>query len=75
VELNKNLIQETAKWVVGEDDSGVIKGRAKFCRPVFRFIGKINKGLAMMYFKKHKEGMYPYSALVGLFDSEHREPT
>jgi len=54
-----HLAEQAVRWVVGDDGSGVIKGRAKFCRPVFRLIGKINKGLAVMYFKKHKDEFHP----------------
>lgn len=55
----KHATEEAAKWVVGDDGSGVIKGRAKFCRPVFRLIGKIDRGLAVEYFEKHKAEFHP----------------
>lgn len=55
----ERLPEEAAKWVVGDDGSGVIKGRAKFCRPVFRSIAKIDRTLAVKYFEKHKTEFHP----------------
>jgi len=55
----ENLVLDAAKWVVGEDGSGVIKGRAKFCRPVFRSIARIDRDLAVKYFEKHKAEFHP----------------
>ncbi|TFK47915.1 hypothetical protein OE88DRAFT_1664872 [Heliocybe sulcata] len=48
-----------AKWVVGEDGSGVIKGRMKFCRPTFRAVYKVDKQLAWETWKKSKGGFHP----------------
>jgi leukotriene-A4 hydrolase len=55
----ESLPEEAAKWVVGDDGSGVIKGRAKFCRPVFRSIARIDRVLAVKYFEKHKAEFHP----------------
>ena len=55
----EHLARDAARWVVGDDGSGVIKGRAKFCRPVFRSIAKIDKDLAVKYFEKHKAEFHP----------------
>jgi len=55
----EHLAQDAAKWVVGDDGSGVIKGRAKFCRPVFRSIAKLDKDLAVKYFEKHRAEFHP----------------
>lgn len=55
----QHLALDAAKWVVGEDGSGVIKGRGKFCRPVFRSIAKIDRDLAVKYFEKHKAEFHP----------------
>ena len=55
----EHLARDAAKWVVGDDGSGVIKGRAKFCRPVFRSIAKVDKDLAVKYFEKHKTEFHP----------------
>lgn len=55
----EHLALDAARWVVGDDGSGVIKGRAKFCRPVFRSIAKIDRDLAVKYFGKHKAEFHP----------------
>jgi leukotriene-A4 hydrolase len=55
----EHVTEEAARWVVGDDGSGLVKGRAKFCRPVFRLIAKIDRDLAVMYFEKHKEEFHP----------------
>ncbi|KAF8341710.1 peptidase family M1-domain-containing protein [Amanita rubescens] len=50
---------EAAKWVTGEDRSGVIKGRMKFCRPVLRAVGKVDINLARSMFEKKKNAFHP----------------
>ena len=55
----ENLAQDAARWVVGDDGSGVIKGRGKFCRPVFRSIAKVDKDLAVKYYEKHRAEFHP----------------
>ncbi|KAJ7746548.1 peptidase family M1-domain-containing protein [Mycena metata] len=50
---------EAIKWVVGTDGSGVIKGRMKFCRPVFRAVFNAHEGLAKEAWEKHKSGFHP----------------
>ena len=50
---------EAAKWVVGEDGSGVIKGRMKFCRPVLKAVGKVDINLARTMFQKKKYAFHP----------------
>jgi hypothetical protein len=54
-----HLAEDAVRWVVGDDGSGVIKGRAKFCRPVFRSTAKIDRDLAVKYFEKHKAEFHP----------------
>ena len=55
----EHLVLDAVRWVVGDDGSGVIKGRAKFCRPIFRSIVKIDRDLAVKYFEKHKAEFHP----------------
>jgi len=55
----EHLALDAARWVVGDDGTGVIKGRAKFCRPVFRSIAKVDRDLAVKYFEKHKAEFHP----------------
>lgn len=50
---------EAAKWVVGADDSKVIKGRMKFCRPIFRAVAKVDKALAVDYWQRSKKAFHP----------------
>ena len=55
----EHLARDAVRWVVGDDGSGVIKGRTKFCRPVFRSIVRVDKDLAVKYFEKHKAEFHP----------------
>ena len=55
----EHATEEAAKWVVGDDGTNIIKGRAKFCRPVFRSIASIDRELAVKYFEKHKIEFHP----------------
>ncbi|KAJ7352538.1 peptidase family M1-domain-containing protein [Mycena albidolilacea] len=50
---------EAIKWVVGTDGSGVIKGRMKFCRPVFRAVFQVNEGLAKEAWEKNQSEFHP----------------
>ncbi|KAF9476002.1 zincin [Pholiota conissans] len=56
---SKVLAVEAVKWVVGADGSGVVKGRMKFCRPVFRLVAKVDKAMAIEYWEKAKNGFHP----------------
>jgi len=47
------------RWVVGDDGTGVIKGRMKFCRPIFRLVNKVDKNLAVSVFTKAKDAFHP----------------
>ncbi|KAF8207284.1 hypothetical protein K438DRAFT_2013778 [Mycena galopus ATCC 62051] len=49
---------EATKWVVGAD-SGVIKGRMKFCRPIFRAIFLVNPALAKEAWEQNQSGFHP----------------
>ncbi|PPQ84726.1 hypothetical protein CVT25_013808 [Psilocybe cyanescens] len=53
------LAAAAAKWVVGTDGSGVIKGRMKFCRPVLRAVAKIDRELAKREWEGAKDGFHP----------------
>ncbi|EGN94342.1 hypothetical protein SERLA73DRAFT_188178 [Serpula lacrymans var. lacrymans S7.3] len=55
----KHFAPQAALWVVGNDGTGVIKGRMKFCRPVFRAIYKVDAQLAISTFKKSEEMFHP----------------
>ena len=55
----KAFAVEAANWVVGKDGSGVIKGRMKFCRPVFRAVRKVDEDLAKQVFEPSKYAFHP----------------
>jgi leukotriene-A4 hydrolase len=54
-----HFVQGAANWVIGADDTGVIKGRMKFCRPVFRAIFKVNPDLAISTFRQAQTQFHP----------------
>jgi len=47
------------KWVVGDDGTGIIKGRMKFCRPVFRAVGKVDRQMAIKVFEENQDAFHP----------------
>ncbi|PCH33157.1 hypothetical protein WOLCODRAFT_147267 [Wolfiporia cocos MD-104 SS10] len=53
------LASPAVKWVVGADGSGVVKGRMKFCRPVFRNVDKVDHTLAVEVFSTAKDSFHP----------------
>jgi leukotriene-A4 hydrolase len=55
----KRFASEAMDWVVGVDGSGVVKGRMKFCRPVFRAVYRIDRGLAVDIFVRYKYVFHP----------------
>lgn len=55
----KTLAIDAAKWVIGDDETGVVKGRMKFCRPIFRGVCKMDKDLAVTTWEKSKTGFHP----------------
>ncbi|OJA13741.1 hypothetical protein AZE42_01549 [Rhizopogon vesiculosus] len=58
-EAATHFVQAAANWVIGMDDTGVIKGRMKFCRPVFRAIYKVDPGLARSTFSQARTQFHP----------------
>ena len=48
-----------AKWVTGSDGTGIIKGRMKFCRPVFRAVYRVDPSVARDEFVKYKLAFHP----------------
>ncbi|KAN0101130.1 Peptidase family M1 domain containing protein [Tylopilus felleus] len=62
-------------WVVGaeEGDRGGVKGRMKFCRPVWRLVGDVDRGLAVGMYLKYREAFHPIAQRLiekdlGIFD-------
>jgi len=58
-EAAAHFAPEATKWVVGDDGSNVIKGRMKFCRPVFRSVFQANERLAKEAWEKHRNKFHP----------------
>ncbi|KAG1847366.1 peptidase family M1-domain-containing protein [Suillus subluteus] len=54
-----HFVQGAADWVIGADDTGVIKGRMKFCRPVFRVMFKVKPDLAISTFRQAQTQFHP----------------
>ncbi|GJE92025.1 peptidase family M1-domain-containing protein [Phanerochaete sordida] len=50
---------DALRWAVGADGSRVIKGRMKFCRPVFRAAGAVDRDAAVSTWKEHKTEFHP----------------
>jgi leukotriene-A4 hydrolase len=45
-------------WIVGGED-GMVKGRMKFCRPIFRAVFAVNKAMAQDKYQEHKSSYHP----------------
>jgi leukotriene-A4 hydrolase len=55
----RTLAIDAAKWLIGDDETGVVKGRMKFCRPVFRGVWRVDKDLAVRSWEKAKNNFHP----------------
>jgi len=55
----KELVVAAMKWVIGEDGSGSIKGRMKFCRPIFRMCSRVERQLILNNWKRVKSSFHP----------------
>ena len=55
----KEFAPQAAKWVTGTDGSGVLRGRMKFCRPTFRAIARVDRGLALEAFGASRGAFHP----------------
>ncbi|KAF7978977.1 hypothetical protein HWV62_44229 [Athelia sp. TMB] len=47
------------KWVCGDDGTGIVKGRMKFCRPLFKAVSKVDPILAREMFDKFGDSFHP----------------
>lgn len=54
-----SLAREAANWVVGNDGTGIVKGRMKFCRPVLRAANRANPSVTKDIFTMHKASFHP----------------
>jgi len=57
-EAATHFAPEGANWIVGKQ-TGVIVGRMKFCRDVFRAVFKVDKLLAQTKFEAAKNSFHP----------------
>ncbi|EEB94219.1 hypothetical protein MPER_07004, partial [Moniliophthora perniciosa FA553] len=57
-EAAKKFAEEASRWVIG-DGTGMVVGRMKFCRGVFRAVFKVDKDLAIKAFQKEKNSFHP----------------
>ncbi|KAI0089961.1 metalloprotease [Irpex rosettiformis] len=55
----KHFVAEAIKWVVGEDGTGIIKGRMKFCRPILRATFAVDKDGTVETYRKHRSAFHP----------------
>jgi len=55
----KAYVTDALKWVVGEDGSGVVQGRIKFCRAVFRRTDKVDHESTVKVFRAHQRLFHP----------------
>ena len=55
----KKYTPPALEWVVGSDGSGVVKGRMKFCRPVFAAAGEVDHALAKKTFEENQLAFHP----------------
>ena len=58
----KAFARDAAAWVVGNDGTGILKGRMKFCRPIFRAVFKADKELAISTFLPAKSAFHPIAS-------------
>ncbi|CAG7847845.1 Leukotriene A-4 hydrolase homolog Short=LTA-4 hydrolase; AltName: Full=Leukotriene A(4) hydrolase [Serendipita indica DSM 11827] len=52
----KDFAQSAANWVV---DPSSLKGRMKFCRPIFRLLYQVDQGLAVKTFEANQTSFHP----------------
>jgi len=59
----KDFVKDASDWVVGkEKPSKGVKGRMKFCRPIFRSVYKVDPKLAVEYFEENRQYYHPIAS-------------
>ncbi|KAI0809133.1 peptidase family M1-domain-containing protein [Irpex lacteus] len=58
-EAARHFVAEANKWVVGEDGTGIIKGRMKFCRPILRATFAVDKDATIEIYKRNRSAFHP----------------
>ena len=65
--------EPAARWVVGADGTGVLKGRMKFCRPVLRAVAGVDPALARRFFEGARGAFHPIARkLIEKVSAERR---
>ncbi|KAG8864305.1 hypothetical protein FRB96_006126 [Tulasnella sp. 330] len=59
-----DFLQDASDWVVGKEKHGTggVKGRMKFCRPIFRAIYEVDASLARDTFTANRQLFHPIAA-------------
>ncbi|TBU30770.1 metalloprotease [Dichomitus squalens] len=57
--VSQEYAPQAAKWVTGNDGTGIVRGRMKFCRPTFRAIARADRKLALDYYSSNKQSFHP----------------
>ncbi|KAG8936626.1 hypothetical protein FRC02_000619 [Tulasnella sp. 418] len=59
-EASKDFLQGASQWVIGKDHhSPGIKGRMKFCRPIFKALKRIDPDFAIKTFEENRRYFHP----------------
>ncbi|KAG8999866.1 hypothetical protein FRB94_005859 [Tulasnella sp. JGI-2019a] len=57
-----DFVKDASEWVVGKGEHGTVKGRMKFCRPIFRAIYDVDASLAKDTFQSNRQLFHPIAA-------------
>lgn len=58
-EAARTFAKEAAEWIVGHDGSNIVKGRMKYCRPIFWLVNSVDHELAVSKFQSAREHFHP----------------
>ncbi|KAG8961519.1 hypothetical protein FRC03_005284 [Tulasnella sp. 419] len=59
-DAGKDFLHDAEKWVVGKDKhSPGVKGRMKFCRPIFKAVNRVDSDAAKKSFEANKKYFHP----------------
>ncbi|KAL5518474.1 LAP2 [Sanghuangporus vaninii] len=59
IPVSKSFASDAARWVVGDDGTGIIKGRMKFCRPVLRAAARADPETTTKIFIANRDSFHP----------------
>ena len=55
----KEFALTVTKWIIGDDGSGIIKGRMKFCRPMFKAVAAVDRDLTISQWNRARDQFHP----------------